>query len=339
MTEITATTKKTKNKKPIGLGLSELLFKLLHWGVTRFIYTFYKNRKNGRNKEIFTVNTNNAPIVPQNPPIPIQGSGASLTIITNFFSNQKEVTDIVKVAHKQGKLIHPNVIFSKFCKPFLFKMKIRSHLTNKMWKAYENGKRQFGDYPLPDGLKKNDPLPEIVIIPILTEQSYIAGREVNKQTIIKRKLATRKQYDLIAAYTKALFRYGVNFFATKGLKLVDAKFEFGVDEKGDIYLIGDIFTPRSARIFYINPKEENELNPQASQELIDDIASFSSPTGATLYAKPSRYLDIVENFYRDVCNRLTGWTPERMFPRVGSDMSNPTHIAYLENLLREYYGV
>jgi phosphoribosylaminoimidazole-succinocarboxamide synthase len=161
----------------------------------------------------------------------------------------------------------PNVVVCKKLGVFPIEVVVRGYITGvtdtAAWTAYSKGERNFCGNILPEGLKKNQKFSKPIITP--TTKSEEHDEKISGDEIIKRKLLTKEQWDYISEKALKLFRRGTRIAAKNGLILVDTKYEFGFDNKGNIFLIDEIHTPDSSR-FWIketyNEKFENGEEPE-----------------------------------------------------------------------------
>jgi phosphoribosylaminoimidazole-succinocarboxamide synthase len=123
-----------------------------------------------------------------------------------------------------------------------------------LWTQYKDGKRDFGDFTLPDGIKKNQKLPEPVFTP--TTKSDEHDRPVTIKEIINEGLLSKEMITEVEHTAKALFKRGQEIAIKRGLILVDTKYEFGIDENGKLTLIDEIHTPDSSRYWKAESYEE-----------------------------------------------------------------------------------
>jgi phosphoribosylaminoimidazole-succinocarboxamide synthase len=112
---------------------------------------------------------------------------------------------------------------------------------------YRDGKRVVYGVTLPEGLKKNDKLPNTILTPTTKAEQGGHDAPITPQDIVAQGLLTQKQWDEVAALSLALFARGREIAAKNGLILVDTKFEFGIDTEGRIVLADEILTPDSSR--------------------------------------------------------------------------------------------
>jgi phosphoribosylaminoimidazole-succinocarboxamide synthase len=148
----------------------------------------------------------------------------------------------------------PNVVEAIECDPLPVEMVVRGYLTGvtstSIWTHYARGERTFCGHPIPDGLKKNDPLPK----PILTPSTKAAkgGHDVSasRAEILAEGRISAADFDLAGEMAMALFAFGQKRCAERGLVLVDTKYELGKTKEGRIVVIDEIHTPDSSRFWF-----------------------------------------------------------------------------------------
>jgi phosphoribosylaminoimidazole-succinocarboxamide synthase len=160
----------------------------------------------------------------------------------------------------------PVVTIGKMCDPFKVEMVIRGYLSGHAWREYKNGKRILCGVTMPDGLKENDRFPTPIITPT-TKAAIGHDEDISEQEILKSGLVSKEDYDLLKKYTFALFERGTEFAKSKGLILVDTKYEFGKDKNGNILLLDEIHTPDSSRYFYMEGYDERQAKGMAQKQL------------------------------------------------------------------------
>ena len=164
----------------------------------------------------------------------------------------------------------PNVTEAVQCKPFPVEMVVRGYLTGSsstsIWKAYEQGAREFCGHPLPDGMRRHQKLERPLLTPSTKAEIGEHDRSLSKDEILAMGLVTPEQFEQMEAYAMALFEFGSRHAAERGLILVDTKYEFGQDEQGRILLIDEVHTPDSSRYWYAASYQEDfeaGRNPKA----------------------------------------------------------------------------
>jgi phosphoribosylaminoimidazole-succinocarboxamide synthase len=144
-------------------------------------------------------------------------------------------------------------------------MVVRGYLTGHAWRTYKSGKRELCGVLLPEGLRENDPFPEPIITPT-TKAHEGHDEDISRSEIIRRRIVPEKEYAELEHYTLALYQRGVELAKTRGLILVDTKYEFG-KRAGRIYLIDEIHTPDSSRYFYADGYEERQRAGEPQKQL------------------------------------------------------------------------
>lgn len=154
----------------------------------------------------------------------------------------------------------PNVIIAKRLDILPIEMVVRDYLTGStdtsIWPMYERGERLLYGHRFPDGLVKNQKLPETIITPTTKAAADEHDAPITAADIVEQGLLTQAQWDDVAAKSLGVFARGRDIAAQNGLILVDTKFEFGLDEKGDIILADEILTPDSSRYWKVDTYEE-----------------------------------------------------------------------------------
>jgi phosphoribosylaminoimidazole-succinocarboxamide synthase len=148
----------------------------------------------------------------------------------------------------------PNVLVGIECRPLPVEMVVRSYLTGvtstSVWTHYARGERVFAGHALPDGLKKNEPLPQPILTP--STKADKGGHDVtaSRAEILAEGKLSEAEFDEAARLAMALFRFGQERASSRGLILVDTKYEFGIDPSGTIRVIDEIHTPDSSRYWF-----------------------------------------------------------------------------------------
>ncbi len=217
----------------------------------------------------------------------------------------------------------PNVTAGIKCEPLPVEMIIRAYITGSAWRAYEKGKRTVSGVKLPEGLKANQKLPHPIITPT-TKATDGHDQEISKQEIIEQGLVDEKIYNQIEEITYKLFQRGQEYAASRGLILVDTKYEFGIRD-GRIYLIDEIHTPDSSRYWYKDDYEQRfeagQQPRQLSKEFLREWLMENGFMGRENDKMPELTDQVVENIskrYIELYQQITG---EEFVP-VDSD--NPT---------------
>lgn len=171
--------------------------------------------------------------------------GEVLNQISAFwFENTKDI-----IGNHVISIPDPNVLIAKKCTPLPVECVVRGYITGvtgtSLWVHYKDGKRDFGNFILPEGMKKNQKLDEPVFTP--TTKSDEHDRPITPTEIVSEGLLSKELADEVERVALALFKRGQEIALSHGLILVDTKYEFGQDKDGNLTLIDEIHTPDSSR--------------------------------------------------------------------------------------------
>ncbi|KAA6302305.1 MAG: Phosphoribosylaminoimidazole-succinocarboxamide synthase [Candidatus Ordinivivax streblomastigis] len=205
----------------------------------------------------------------------------------------------------------PMVTVGLRCEPFKVEMVIRGYLTGSAWREYKAGARTLCGIALPDGMKENQKFPAPIITPT-TKADEGHDENISKAEIIAQGLVSKEDYEQMEQYTYALFQRGTEMAASKGLILVDTKYEFGKKD-GKIYLIDEIHTPDSSRYFYAEGYrerfEKGEEQKQLSKEFVRQWLmenGFQGKTGQTIPEMTPEYCESVSERYIELYENIIG---------------------------------
>ena len=187
-------------------------------------------------------------------------------IAAKFLDETKDICPNWKLATPD-----PNVTVGVACKGFPVEMIVRGYLCGSAWRAYKSGVREICGVKLPEGMKENQKFPEPIITPTTKAEIGEHDQDISKEEIIAQGLVSAEDYAVLEKYTIALFKRGTEIAASKGLILVDTKYEFGKNGN-KIYLMDEIHTPDSSRYFYADGYDEKfakgEPQKQLSKEFV-----------------------------------------------------------------------
>lgn len=146
----------------------------------------------------------------------------------------------------------PNVAVARRCTPLPVEVVVRGFISGStqtsLWYRYSQGERTIYGIDFPDGLRKNDALPTPIITPT-TKAQHGHDERITSEEIVSSGLVEAKLWQQVSEAAVALFQRGQEIAARSGLILVDTKYEFGVDEQGNLTLIDEVHTPDSSRFW------------------------------------------------------------------------------------------
>ncbi len=143
----------------------------------------------------------------------------------------------------------PNVTVGKRCTVFPIEFVVRGYITGttdtSLWTQYRKGVRNYCGIALPEGMKKNEQLSANIITPTTKEAEH--DRPISPEEIVSEGWMSSEDWEAASGAALALFAFGQQEAAKRGLILVDTKYEMGKDADGNITLIDEIHTPDSSR--------------------------------------------------------------------------------------------
>lgn len=144
----------------------------------------------------------------------------------------------------------PNVTVAREAAPLPVEVVVRGYITGvtstALWTLYAQGERRPYGLALPDGLRKNDPLPQPLITPTTKATGGAHDERLTRGDVLARGLVEAPLWEQVEAAALALFAQGQDAARRAGLILVDTKYEFGLID-GQLALIDEIHTPDSSR--------------------------------------------------------------------------------------------
>lgn len=227
----------------------------------------------------------------------------------------------------------PMVTVGKKCEGFAVEMIIRGYLTGSAWRAYKEGCREICGVKLPDGMRENERFPEPIITPT-TKAEEGHDEDISREEIIAQGIVSKEDYEQVEKYTRALFARGTEIAASKGLILVDTKYEFGKAD-GKVILMDEIHTPDSSRYFYADGYqdkfEKGEPQKQLSKEFVRQWLienGFMGKEGQQVPEMTDEYCETVSQRYIELYEDITG---KKFEPCADEDLA-----ARIEKNVSEY---
>ena len=209
----------------------------------------------------------------------------------------------------------PNVAVGHLCTPFKVEMVIRGYLSGHAAREYKAGKRMLCGVTMPEGMKENDKFPNPIITPATKADMGDHDEDISREDILKKGIVSEADYSVLEDYTRKLFQRGSEIAASRGLILVDTKYEFGKTQDGQIVLIDEIHTPDSSRYFYANSYQERQDNGEAQKQLSKEFVrqwlianEFQGLEGQKVPIMSDDYIQTVSERYIELYENITGET-------------------------------
>ena len=207
---------------------------------------------------------------------PIPEKGKILTAISNFWFDKlaqlvpnhftgDKVEDVVPA--EELPLVEGRAVVAKRLKPVAVEAIVRGYIVGSGWKEYQRSGTVCG-IQLPAGLKEAAKLPQPIFTP--STKAAVGDHDENIsfeqcETIIGKELAAKVRDTSIALYSAA-----VAYAATRGIIIADTKFEFGLDENGELTLMDEVLTPDSSRFWPADSYAEGSNPPSFDKQFVRD---------------------------------------------------------------------
>ena len=160
-----------------------------------------------------------------------------------------------------------NVAIGHLCEPFKVEMVIRGYMSGHAAREYKAGKRILCGVSMPEGMRENDQFPSPMITPSTKADNGDHDEDITREAILSNGIVSEEDYLVLEDYTRKLFQRGTEIAASRGLILVDTKYEFGKTKEGKIVLIDEIHTPDSSRYFYQEGYEHRQSKGESQKQL------------------------------------------------------------------------
>lgn len=192
----------------------------------------------------------------------------------------------------------------KKAKPLPVECVVRGYLSGSAWNEYQE-KNMVCGIPLPPGLKESSKLEQPIFTPATKAEIGSHDENIDFSKVIEilgAQLAERVRQASLQLYQKA-----ASLAEEKGIIIADTKFEFGLDEKGELLLIDEALTPDSSRFWpkeeYIPGKPQKSFDKQFVRDYLLSLSWNKKPPAPRL---PPEVITKTAEKYLEAYTRLTG---------------------------------
>ena len=207
----------------------------------------------------------------------------------------------------------PNVAVGHLCEPFKVEMVIRGYLSGHAAREYASGKRAICGVTMEEGLKENDKFSMPIITPTTKADNGSHDEDISREDILSKGIVSEEDYLILEKYTHALFQRGTEIAASRGLILVDTKYEFGKTKDGQIVLIDEIHTPDSSRYFYSEGYQQRQDKGEEQKQLSKEFVrrwlienGFQGKDGQQIPNMSDEYIESVSERYIELYENILG---------------------------------
>ena len=246
----------------------------------------------------------------------ITGKGAVLTQMSKFWFDYS--SDIVKNHMLSTDTADMPAFFQKpefvgrvmKCKKLTMlpiECIVRGYITGSGWASYKENGMVCG-IRLPEGLKESDKLPEPIYTPSTKAQYGLHDENIpyEKSVEILEELYPGKGEAYAAKirdYTLALYKKCADYALTRGIIIADTKFEFGLDENGELVLADEMLTPDSSRFWPLEGYQPGQSQPSFDKQYVRDWLKANPKSD---YLLPDDVISKTIDKYLEAYELLTG---------------------------------
>ena len=246
-------------------------------------------------------------------PDPIPGKGAVLTAVANFWfarlggivANHLTGIDPESVLDDPSDraVVRDRAVVVRRARPLPVEAVVRGYLIGSGWKDYRASGRVCG-IALPAGMQIAERLAEPIFTPSTKAAQGEHDENISMDTVSS--LIGRELADRIEALSLELYAHASDHARNRGIILADTKFEFGLDEDGELLLIDEVFTPDSSRFWpaatYAPGRSPESFDKQFVRDHLETLDWDKKPPGPRL---PESVIRRTCDKYREVLQRLT----------------------------------
>lgn len=245
--------------------------------------------------------------------VPIPKKGKVLTALTNFWFEKlaegmpTQLTGIdpeTVVTEDEREQVRGRAMVVKRLKPILIECVARGYIIGGGWKDYQATGCVCG-IKLPEGLKQAEKLPEPIFTPAAKAEVGTHDENISFEKVVElygESIATQLRDLTISLYKKA-----ADFAATKGIIIADTKFEFGLDENGQVCLMDEVLTPDSSRFWPAESYEVGMSPPSYDKQFIRDwLETQTWDKTPPAPVPPAEIIEKTAAKYREALVKLSG---------------------------------
>jgi phosphoribosylaminoimidazole-succinocarboxamide synthase len=248
---------------------------------------------------------------------PIPEKGIVLNRMANFWFNKlasvipNHLTGIDPasvVTSDEVSQVKGRAVVAKRLKPILVEAVVRGYLAGSGWKDYKESGKVCG-ITLPAGLENAQKLPEPIFTPAAKAEVGEHDENISFERVVE--LIGEKLANQIREVSIRLYKEASEYAVTRGIIIADTKFEFGLDDSGQLILMDEILTADSSRFWPAETYYVGSNPPSYDKQFVRDWLETSQVNGKVwpkTAPAPQLPADIIEKTaqkYREALNRLT----------------------------------
>ena len=184
---------------------------------------------------------------------------------------------------------------------------VRGYITGSGWASYQENGTVCG-ITLPVGLQESEKLPEPIYTPSTKAEIGLHDENISYEQSVevleKAFPGKGEEYaSKIKEYTLALYKKCADYALTKGIIIADTKFEFGLDEDGNVVLADEMLTPDSSRFWPLEGYQAGQGQPSFDKQFVRNWLKANPDSD---YLLPQDVIDKTIAKYKEAFEMLTG---------------------------------
>ena len=205
--------------------------------------------------------------------------------------------------------VQDRAVVAKRLKPILVEAVVRGYLAGSAWKDYKETGQVCG-IALPDGLENAQKLTEPIFTPAAKAEMGEHDENISFDKVIE--MIGEKLANQIREVSIRLYKKASEYAATRGIIIADTKFEFGLDDAGQLVLMDEILTADSSRFWPAETYHVGSNPPSYDKQFVRDWLETAIvdgklwPKTAPAPALPTDVINKTAEKYREALTRLTG---------------------------------
>ena len=184
---------------------------------------------------------------------------------------------------------------------------VRGYITGSGWASYQENGTVCG-IRLPEGLLESQKLPEPVYTPSTKAEIGLHDENISFEQSVE---VLEKEFPgkgaeyaaKIREYTIALYKKCAEYALGRGIIIADTKFEFGLDENGEVVLGDEMLTPDSSRFWPNDGYEPGKGQPSFDKQYVRDWLKANPDNDLLL---PEEVVTKTVDKYKEAYELLTG---------------------------------
>jgi phosphoribosylaminoimidazole-succinocarboxamide synthase len=204
--------------------------------------------------------------------------------------------------------VQDRAVVAKRLKPILVEAVVRGYLAGSAWKDYKETGQVCG-IALPDGLENAQKLPEPIFTPAAKAEMGEHDENISFDKVME--MIGEKLANQIREVSIRLYKKASEYAATRGIIIADTKFEFGLDDAGQLVLMDEILTADSSRFWPAETYHVGSNPPSFDKQFVRDWLETAMvdgklwPKTAPAPALPTDVVNKTAEKYREALTRLT----------------------------------